>query len=310
MRPYTTPWIAVAVIAATLGIGVYAVAVLDRLAGAWMSGRSIGHRSALTDPVHEAAALLLQRRTHTERPDVEAWALAPALMAGLAAVGISVVPVSDSLAVADTGAGFVLFAAAVAFVMVAVFLHGWASNSALSVVGGYRFVAQALSYQIPFLLALLATALPAESLAVGDIVRSQESLWNVARQPLGLPLYLVAGVGVAFWGPLNHPDGPDVAGGTSLEVSGFARLSWQAARAAMLVAVAAMGASCFLGGWWGPWLPGPVWVALKTLALVTVMVTARHLFARIRLERFVLVGWTVLIPLALVDVFVSGVLLL
>jgi NADH-quinone oxidoreductase subunit H len=204
----------------------------------------------------------------------------------------------------------VLFAAAVAFVMVAVYLHGWSANSAFSIVGGYRFIASALSYQIPFLLALLATALPAESLSVGEIVRAQEGLWNVVRQPLGLPLYLVVAAGVTFWGPLNFPDAPELGGGTTLEASGSARLLWSVARAALLVAIAVMGAAAFMGGWLGPVLPGPVWMSVKTLLLLAVLVLVRHLIVRVRLERFVIIAWTVLIPLSLADVFLTGVLIL
>src|SRR3546814_10680367 len=68
------------------------------------------------------------------------------------------------------------------------------------------------------LLVLIAAALPAESLALGDIVESQAGLWNVVRQPLGLPLYLVAGLGLASWGPLRQSDARDLAGGTRSEV--------------------------------------------------------------------------------------------
>ncbi len=67
-----------------------------------------------------------------------------------------------------------------------------------------------------------------------------------------------------------------------------------------------VGAAVFLGGWQGPLLPGPAWMAAKTVALLAAMVWAGRRMARVRLERFVVVAWTVLIPLALVDVFVSG----
>jgi NADH-quinone oxidoreductase subunit H len=87
-------------------------------------------------------------------------------------------------------------------------------------------------------------------------------------------------------------------------------LVWELSRAAVLVATAAMGAACFLGGWWGPVLPGPVWVAVKTAVLLAVMVSTGHVLARVRLERFVVTAWAVLIPLALVDVFVGGVVAL
>jgi NADH-quinone oxidoreductase subunit H len=310
VSPFLQPWEAVAFVGAVLVVGVYVAEVLDRFVGMVVSGARFGWPTVLVSPLHDASLLLIQRRTDTERPDAQAWALAPALLAGLAAVGITVVPFDADLAAADIGSGFVLFAAAVAVVMVAVYLHGWSANSTFSLVGGYRFIAAALSFQIPFLLALLATALPAESLSVGEIVRAQEDLWNVVRQPLGLPLYLVVAAGVTFWGPLNFPDAADLGGGTTLEVSGPARLLWLVARAAMLVAVAVMGAAAFLGGWLGPILPGPLWMALKTLFLLFVLILARHLIVRVRLEHFVVVAWTVLIPLALIDVFVSGVLLL
>lgn len=310
MRPFAPPVVAAPVVLGALAVGVYLVAVLDRMIAGAVAGPPRGASAAFLGPIRTGALLVLQRRSATERPDTQAWVLAPALLIGLAGVGLAVVPVGPRLAVADTATGFVLFAAAVSYVMVAVYLHGWAANSTLPLIGGYRFAIQALSYQIPFLLALLATAIPAQSLAITGIVRAQESLWNVVRQPAGLPLYLVVAAGVSFWGPLDHPDAADLAGGTVSEVSGPARLLWAAARSAMLVAIAAMGAASFLGGWWGPWLPGPAWVVLKTLLLLTLLVASRHLLARVRLERFVIVAWAVLIPLALANALVSGVPLL
>jgi NADH-quinone oxidoreductase subunit H len=225
-------------------------------------------------------------------------------------VALALVPLGPDLVAADPATGFVVFSAAIAFVMIAVYLHGWSPNSAFALHGAYRFAAQALSFQIPFLLAMLATALPAQSLSIVDIVRAQEGLWNVVRAPLGLPLYLVVGLAVAFWGPLNLPDAADLAEGTSVEDAGAARLLWQTARAAMLVAVAAMGAAGFLGGWWGPWLPGPAWVILKSLGLLLSLLVAGHLLARVRIESFVVFAWAALIPLALLNIFVAGAFLL
>lgn len=310
MRSYAAPGVAVVVVGVTLAVGVYLVAVLDRLIGAVVAGGPVRWSAALTAPPRSAALLLLQQRRTTERTDAPGWALAPAMFAGLAAVALALVPLAPDLVVADPATGFVVFSAAIAFVMIAVFLHGWSPNSAFPLHGAYRYSAQALSFQIPFLLAMLATALPAGSLSIVDIVAAQESVWNVVRQPMGLPLYLIVGVGVSFWGPLNLPDAADLAEGTSAEDSGAARLLWKVARAAMLVAVAAMGAAGFLGGWWGPWLPGPAWVVVKALALLVVLIASGHLLARVRIERFVVVAWAVLIPLALVNILVSGAFLL
>jgi NADH-quinone oxidoreductase subunit H len=310
VREFASPPLAVGAIGLALILGVYVTAVLDRSMYARVAYGNWRLAQALTGPLTTAALLLRQTRRTTERPDAAGWAIAPALLMGLAAVALAMVPLAPDTVAADPSTGFVVFSAAVVFVMIAVFLHGWSPNSAMALHGAYRFGAEALSLQIPFLLAMLATALPAESLSIVDIVIAQEPLWNVVRQPLGLPIYLVVGLAVSFWGPLNFPDASDLAGGTSIEDSGIARLLWKSARLAMLVSVAAMGAAGFLGGWWGPVLPGAVWMILKSLLLLGFLIAAGHLVPRIPIERFVVTAWVVLIPLALVNIFVSGAILL
>jgi NADH-quinone oxidoreductase subunit H len=310
MRDYASPPLALLTIGLAMVAGVYLIAVMDRSMTTLVGAGRWTVRDAVVGPLRSAVLLMVQRRRTTERPDAPGWALGPALLTGLAAVALAMVPLGPQIAGADPSTGFVVFSAAIVFVMIAVFLHGWSPNSALAMHGAYRFGAQALSFQIPFLLAMLATALPAESLSIVDIVTAQEPLWNVVRQPLGLPLYLVVGLAVSFWGPLNLPDASDLAGGTSVEDSGVGRLLWKAARAAMLLAVAAMGAAGFLGGWWGPWLPGPAWVVVKTVTLLALLLAAGHLLPRIRVERFVLTAWVILIPLALANIFVSAAVLL
>lgn len=307
---WSSPPAALLLVAGLLAVGVYAVVVLDAVVFRAVAGHGPGISRLLLEPLRRAAELVSTRPTTTERPDAQAWALAPALLAAMAAVAAATVPLAPDVAVADVEDGIVLFGAAMAIVMVAVYLHGWSANSPLPLVGGYRFIAVALSYEMPLALVLIAAALPAESLSVGAIVESQAGLWNVVRQPLGLPLYLVAGAGLAFWGPLQLPDAADLAGGTGAEVAGPPRLVWQAARACVLVAVALGGAAVFLGGWHGPVLPGVAWTVLKSLLLVGILVGAGHAVARFRIERFVVVAWALLIPLALVDVFVSGALAL
>jgi NADH-quinone oxidoreductase subunit H len=304
------PLLAAVVVGVLLLVGVYVVALLDAGMSELVAGRRRRATRLLADPLQRAAQLVLSAPGGTERPDTQGWILAPALLTGLAGVAFATVPLTPNLSIADPSTGFVLFSAAIAFVMIAVFLHGWSPNSVWPLHGAYRFGAAALSLQIPFLLAMLATTLPAESLQIGEIVRAQEGSWNLVRQPLGLPIYLVVGVGVSFWGPLDFPDADDLAGGTAAESGGVDALLWQVARAAMLVAVAAMGAAAFLGGWWGPWRSGAGWMLLKTALLLGVLVATRHLVARVRLERFVIVCWTVLIPLALLNIFVAGAWLL
>ncbi len=299
--------VAVLSVAAAAAVGVYVAAWVDIVLARAVAGVAVRPLDALIAPLSWGAAVALKARTTTERPDAETWALAPALLAALAAVGLAAVPLAPGLLAADVANGIVLFGAAMALVVVAVFLQGWSPNSPLPMIGGYRFIAEGLSYEIPLAVVLIAAALPARSLAIAPIVVSQENLWNVVRQPLGLPLYLMAALGLAFWGPLALPEGEDLAGGSSLEVSGVSRILWRVAQLMVLVAVSAMGAAVFLGGWLGPLLPGAAWMIAKTLVLLVLLVAARHLVARVPTERYVIASWAILIPLSLLDVFIAGI---
>jgi NADH-quinone oxidoreductase subunit H len=282
--------------------GAYVLAVADRL----MAGTSTGVRSALVYPVRRLSFLLLQRVTTTERPDLGAWILAPALLGALAAVGAVAVPITGPSPGGDISAGLVLFGAAMLIVMVAVFIFGWAPNSVFPMIGGYRFAAMMLSVGIPFSLVVLTTAIPAESLSVGVIVESQSSLWYLVAQPLGFVIYVITAAAIAFWGPFDLPEGADLAGGVVAESSGARLAMWRLSRAALMVTLSLMGQAVFLGGYLGPVLPGWLWTVLKTVAILIIMASAGRTIARMRVQSFVWFGWVVLLPLALVDVFLSG----
>lgn len=296
-------WLGVPV---ALSAGIVLVVTLDGVLAGVVAGEGAAAVRRSLQPFRRAALLAVQQTTRTERPDAQAWALAPGLLLGLGALMLAVVPLAPGAAVADDPHGIVLFGAAAATVLIPVFLQGWSPNSLFPLIGGYRMFAQGLSSMIPFALVLIGAALPAQSLGVGDIVADQQGLWNVVRMPLGLVVYLVTACAMVFWGPLGAPAAADLAGGIELESSGRSLLAWKAAHAAVVVGVAAMGAAVFLGGWAGPWLPGPVWVVLKTALLAGVVVAAGHVVPRVRVERYVVVAWAVLLPAALVDVFITG----
>ena len=307
MIPHTGPLVGLLVLGVGLAAGVWFTSATSVVVEALVAGRRPRLAGAAIAPFAEAAFRLHQERRPTEAPDATSWMLAPACYLGLAIIGASVVPFTAGLAVADFRVGIVVWGAAESLAIVAVFLHGWAPNSLFALIGAYRFVAVALSYTLLSMFVLIAAALPAESLAIGAIVASQESLWNVVRQPLGLPLFLVVGLGVTFTGPLNVVDADDLAGGSDAEASGAQHLVWRAARAAMVTAVAAVGAAVFLGGWHGPLLPGWLWSTVKTLVLIVVLVAGGHLLARVPTERFVRVTWTVLLPLSFLGLGIAGV---
>jgi NADH-quinone oxidoreductase subunit H len=255
--------------------------------------------------------LLVSRTNQTEHPDALNWALAPALYLVLAFVGVALVPFSASGALVDIPAGIVLWGAVESLTVVAVFLHGWSANALFPLLGAYRYVAIGLPVMLVSMFVLIAAALPAQSLAIGAIVQSQAGLWNVVRQPLGLPLFLLLGLSLTLRGPFNYADSADLAGGTDAERSGPPRAVWQWARLSMAVSFSAMAATVFLGGplgpAWGTAELGPLWLTLKTAVVLALLVAASHLLARMPPSRMLTLLWTFLLPLSFVGLVAAGI---
>jgi NADH-quinone oxidoreductase subunit H len=229
----------------------------------------------------------------------------------LAFVGVALVPFSTSGALVDIPAGIVLWGAVESLTVVAVFLHGWSANALFPLLGAYRYVAVGLPIMLVSMFVLIAAALPAQSLALGAIVQSQAGLWNVVRQPLGLPLFLLLGLSLTLRGPFNYADSADLAGGTDAERSGPPRAVWQWARLSMAVSFSAMAATVFLGGplgpAWGTAELGPLWLTLKTAVVLALLVAASHLLARMPPSRMLTLLWTVLLPLSFVGLVAAGI---
>jgi NADH-quinone oxidoreductase subunit H len=298
-------WLALAV-PPTLAAGLWLAATLDRLAPALWGAPARGPCAALAD-----GALLLRMQTvATEAPDRLTGLLAPATYFALAGIGLSVVPLAPGTAPLESPVGIVIWGSCEALTVVAVFLHGWSPNAPFPLLGAYRYVAIGLPVMLPSMFVLIAAALPAESLSVGAIVESQRGLWNVVRQPLGLPLFLMVGLALTLRGPMDYADGADLAGGTSAEDSGGARALWQGARLCMLTAFSAMAAAVFLGGPLGPWLPGAVWLLLKTALVMALTILAGHAFARTTPSRMLGLIWTIVLPLSFVHLAAAGALAL
>ena len=286
-----------------LAMGIMFLAIAERIP-------SMGWRHATLVPIGSAARLLSQKTTSTEHPDRLNWLLAPIAYLAVAAAGLSVVPFAQGMAAADLDAGVVWWGACEALVIVVVFLHGWSANSMLPMIGGYRFVAIALPAMLLSMFVLIAAALPAQSLSVSAMVDAQASMWNVIRQPLGLPLFLLLGLTIGLRGPFDYADSADLATGTSAEDSGRARLGWRIARLAMTTSFAAMAATAFLGGYLGPWLPGPIWLISKTLLVLILIIAMGRGLARMPAPRMMTVLWMILLPLSFLDLVIAGVVAL
>ncbi|WP_037613870.1 NADH-quinone oxidoreductase subunit H [Streptomyces albus] len=303
----TAPLWAVVVLPLALVVLAGVAAGADAVLSAAHGGAGAWRRAA--DPWREAVRLLVQQPRRTRAAD--RW---------LGRIGIGLVPVAAVLAAAvvpwglrpvtDPAVGVVWFNAMEALAWAAVWLAGWGPNSAFSLVGGYRFLAQGLAYELPHMLALTTAALGAESLRVGAVVAAQRGLWFVVWMPVAFAVHLLSVAALAFWGPFAHPLGRDVAGGAAAEWSGPDRLVLLAGRWLLLAAGAAFAVPLFLGGGHGPLLPAWLWTVVKTAAVLAALLGLRHLVPTVRMDRYMEVAWLVLVPLTLLQALVVAVVVL
>lgn len=303
-------WLAGPAALGLVALGVWLLAAFETALAARAAGTRPGP-AALLAPLAAGALHLRREFRPTEHPDLALWLAAPVLLLTLTLTALSVLPLAPGWAGAQLPIGLVFFTAQFALVIPAVFLAGWAPNSKYPQLAGYRFVGLFLAYEMPFAITLIATALPAGSLALPDIVAAQHTgVWNVLTQPLGFVVYLLCVLGIAFYGPLDVVSRADLAGGVEAELSGAPLGLWRFARRALLLASAAFGAVLFLGGGAGPLLPAWLWTLLKTGALAALLVWVRVRVPVLALERVMAWAWVALIPLSLVNLFVLGLLVL
>ncbi len=258
-------------------------------------------------PFGEAARLMRQRRRTTVEADRLLWRLGGAGLLVVAALMVTVVPLGE-WTIFDLDVGVMWFNAMDVMVWALVWLTGWGANSAHSLVGGYRFLAHGLGYELPLMFALVAPAIAAESLNVGRVAAAQDGLWFVAWMPVAFLVYLLGVAAFSVWGPFAPAIGTDVAGGARAELSGVDRLVFEAGRYALLAAGAAFAVPMFLGGGAGPLLPGWAWVLVKTVALLAVLVWLRRRLPAFRPDKFMEVGWMLLLPAVLLQDLVVAVI--
>jgi NADH-quinone oxidoreductase subunit H len=295
------------VMAAVLGALALGAASLDAVLAARAAGGPAG--AAVAAPLREVARLLVQRRRTTLAPDAALWRLGGAGVLAAALLASLVTPLGR-YAVADLPVGVVWFNAMEVLVWGALWLAGWGANSAWGLVGGYRFLAQGLAYELPHMFALITAALAAGSLRVGDIVAAQSGLWFAVWMPAAFAVYLLSALAMAFWGPFDQPVQRDLAGGVAAELAGVDRLVLAAGRCLLLAAAAAFAVPLFLGGGAGPLLPEWLWSLVKTAAVMALLVWAGRRLPTVRMDRFEELAWLVLLPLTLVQALVVAVVVL
>ena len=187
----------------------------------------------------------------------------------------------------------------------------WASNSKYALLGGIRGLAQLISYELSMGLAVVPVVLSARSFSLTDIVLAQKTLPFAVVHPLAFLIFLVSVAAESKRTPFDLPEAEnELVAGFHTEYSGMRFGLFFVGEYINVIILGAMVTVFFLGGWHGPLLPPLVWFWLKVLAVAFFFIWTRGTLPRLRYDQLMHFGWKVLIPLALVNVVVTGAVLL
>ncbi|WSJ71920.1 NADH-quinone oxidoreductase subunit H [Kitasatospora sp. NBC_01250] len=208
----------------------------------------------------------------------------------------------------DAGIFFVL--AVMGIGVLGSLMAGWASANKFSLLGGLRTAAQLMSYELPMLLAGASVAMAAGTLSLPGIMDAFHWWW-IPWQAIGAFVFFTAGLAELQRPPFDMPVADsEIIFGAYTEYTGLRFALFLLSEYAGILVLCALTAVLFLGGWHGP-LPdslGWLWTLLKTFALAFVVIWARVTFPRLREDQLMRFAWTVLIPLALLQLALTGII--
>jgi NADH-quinone oxidoreductase subunit H len=188
-------------------------------------------------------------------------------------------------------------------------LGGWASGNKYSLLGSARTAAQLVSYEVAMGLSIIGVVMMAQSLSLVDIVHAQQdTVWYILFQPLGFVIFLIAAVAETNRAPFDMAEAEsELVAGYHTEYGGLKFAMFFLAEYINMIIVSALGATLFLGGFSGPFLPGVIWLAIKVAALLFLFIWLRATLPRLRYDRLMKLGWKVLLPLATLNLVVTAI---
>jgi len=297
------------VLVIVLAVAALLIWVERRLLGLWQDryGPNRVGPFGLLQVVADMIKILMKEDWVPPFADKAVLVLAPQIIAVVALLAFAVVPIAPGIGVVNMNIGLLFFLAMSSLGVYSLALGGWASNSKYSLLGGFRAAAQLLSYEVFMGLSLMGVVMLAGTFDLRAIVEAQRPLWFIAPQFVGFIVFTIAGIAEMRRLPFDLPEAEaELVAGFHTEYSGFKFGLFFVGEYIGLVLISAMIVTLFLGGWLGPWLPPVVWFVLKTALLIAFFILLRAALPRPRYDQLMAYGWKVMLPLALVNLAVTG----
>ncbi len=318
----------VVVLMVVLGAVTYATLWERKLLG-WAQIRLGPNRVGpwgLLQPIADALKLMTKEIVRPANSDKFLFYLGPVMTVAPALAAWAVIPFGPEVAVANLNAGLLFLIAISSMEVYGVIVSGWASNSKYAFLGALRASAQMVSYEIAMGFCFLIVLMVSSSMNMTDIVMGQGKgyfaqmglnflSWNWLPLLPIVVVYFVSGSAETNRTPFDVIEGEsEIVAGHMVEYSGMTWAMFQMAEYATIWLISILSVTMFFGGWMAPidsalfnWIPGWIWLALKTFFVMTMFIWTRVTFPRFRYDQIMRLGWKVLIPVTLVWLVVVGV---
>ncbi len=201
--------------------------------------------------------------------------------------------------------------------MYGIVLAGWSSNNKYATMGGIRSTAQMISYELALGLAFIGPIMLAGSMSLGQIVETQSKIgWFVIWCPVGFVVYLIAALAEINRPPFDMPEAEqELTAGYHVEYSGMKFALFMLTEYTKMIVISAIAATLFLGGYHFPFLTdrwpilGPLVLLIKVVFLMYGIIWVRATLPRVRYDQLMALGWKILLPIALANVFLTAVIM-
>jgi NADH-quinone oxidoreductase subunit H len=281
--------------------------------------------AGLLQPVADGLKLLFKEELVPAQAFKFIFILAPVITVIPALVILAVMPWGESITLfgreiplylTDINVGLLYIVSIASISVYGIVLAGWSSNNKYAMLGGLRSSAQMISYELALGLSLIGPILLAGSMSLVDIVEGQRPIWYVLYQPISALIFFISVLAEVNRAPFDMPEAEqELTAGYHTEYSGLKFALFYMAEYIKMIAVSAIAATLFFGGYLGPFVDrvpilGPIYLFLKIIILLFVMIWVRATLPRIRYDRLMAFGWKVMLPAALLNVFLTAVVVL
>lgn len=277
----------------------------------------------LLQPLADGIKLLTKEIIQPTAASKGLFFLGPIMAIMPALAGWVAIPFGPDVALANVNAGILLIMAITSIEVYGVIIAGWASNSKYAFLGALRASAQMVSYEIAMGFCFLVVIMVSGSMNLTAIVMSQGTgmaadmgasilSWNwLPLLPIFI-VYLISGVAETNRHPFDVVEGEaEIVAGHMVEYSGMGFAVFFLAEYASMWLVSILAVLMFLGGWLPPFdflsfIPGWIWLGIKTFVVVSMFIWIRATFPRFRYDQIMRLGWKIFIPVTLVWLVIVG----